>query len=191
MTLLERLVNRVQLMIGKALLEAVRDTDEIQLVKVSGLEDEIQEGIEHVQPYGLTGNAPAGSECVIVFVGGNREHGVAVVIGNGEYRPKNLQAGEVALWSKFGKNIHLNKGGEIAIGWDGLTALTDYAVAFNDLKTAFNELKSAYNSHTHVITVSGAVPAAPPTPVTGSSAAPTPQSAANIDAAKVEKVRLP
>ncbi len=60
---------------------------------------------------------------------------------------------------------------------------SDFAVAFNDLKTQFNELKTAFNTHTHVYI--------PGTLATVPTATALPQSAANIDAAKVATVKLP
>lgn len=191
MTLIERLANRVQLMIGRAVIEAVKDSGGIQLVKIAGLADELQEDVEHVQAYGLAGNAPAGSEAVVVFCGGNREHGIAVVVGNGTNRPTDSEPGEVVLWSTFGKNIKLNKDGEIEIALpNGVEPTTDFAVAFDNLKSGFDTLVSNFNNHTHVITVAGATPSAPPTPVTA-AAAPPAASTASIDSAKVAAVRLP
>jgi phage baseplate assembly protein V len=179
------IINKIKAGIGKALIESVVDTGAIQLVKIQLMENEIQDGVERIQNYGLTSNPPKGSECVPVFVGGSRDHGVAVAVDCGAFRVTGLASGEVCVYSKFGQKILLKANGETVFN-DG----TDYAVAFNDLKTAFDTLVSNFNSHIHAITVAGAVPAAPPTPVTGTSAVPT-ASTASIDGAKVAKVRLP
>ena len=71
----------------------------------------------------------------------------------------------------------------LADGTIEINGNTDFAVAFNDLKTQFDELKTAFNTHTHVYI--------PGTLATVPTATPLPQSAANIDLAKVAGVKLP
>ena len=69
---------------------------------------------------------------------------------------------------------------------DGIIELngnTDFAVAFDDLKTQFNELKTVVNSHTHIYIPGTLTPVATATGL--------PQSAADIDQAKVAEVKLP
>lgn len=175
MNIVGKIQNRIQLMIGRALLQAVNDSTEIQLVKLSGLDNEVTEGVEHIQAYGLTSNAPSGSEMIVLYPGGRREDGIVVAIGNGTNRPKGLESGEVSLWSKFGQAVKLNKDAEIEIGGNA-----DFAVAFNDLKIAFDSLKLTVNTHTHIC-------AAP----TVASATALPQATASVDGAKVSTVLLP
>ena len=80
---------------------------EAQLRLFSG---EAQQTIEHVHPYGFTsvpqprtGGADSGmggtldaAEAIVVYLNGNRSHGVAVVTGDRRFRLGGLQPGEVA-----------------------------------------------------------------------------------------------
>ncbi len=118
------LVNRVQNMLGKAVLAAVTDSTGIQILKVSGLDEEVLDGVEHLQPFGFTANCPPeGSSVFLGFIGGNREHPVALVADNGGLRKKDLEPGESAQYSAFGTFIHLDKDGRVHVrGSDGAPA---------------------------------------------------------------------
>jgi phage baseplate assembly protein V len=178
---ISEIINKIKAGIGKALIESVVDTGAIQLVKIQLMENEIQDGVERIQNYGLTSNPPAGSECVPVFVGGSRDHGVAVAVDCGAFRVTGLASGEVCVYSKFGQKILLKANGDTVFN-DG----TDYAVAFTDLKTAFDTLVGNFNAHIHTL-----VPPVPPAVAPTVSNVPSVGSTASMDGAKVAKVRLP
>lgn len=128
--IVNRIVNRVKSVIGKALIEAVTDSGEIQLVKISGLADEVQSDMERVQDYGLSSNPPSGSEAVVLYVGGNKDHGIVIKTDSGEFRVKELKSGEVCMYSKFGQTILLDENGKTIFN-----SGTDVAVKANALST--------------------------------------------------------
>jgi phage baseplate assembly protein V len=111
----KKLWDRIQSMVGKALLAAVSDSKEIQIIKVSGVADETIDGIERVQNYGLTSSPPEGAETVLAFIGGNREHPVAIAVDHGKSRIKPVKQGETCLYSRFGQAIYLTDSGDIEI----------------------------------------------------------------------------
>lgn len=125
--------DRIQAMVGKAILAAVQDSGNIQVVKVSGLADETQDGVERVQNYGVTSVPPEGGEVVLVFVGGNREHPVAIAADHGKSRPKGLKPGEVCLYSKHGQAVYLTEDGavEFRTGGNGSTLPTTVVATFD------------------------------------------------------------
>lgn len=172
-SVLKKVVHRVQMTVGRAIIEAVKDNDEIQLVKISGLDGEVQDGVERIQNYGFSSNVPKGGEAVVLYVQGNREDGIVITADHGEYRIKDLQSGETVMYSQHGQTLKQLENGDTVFN-DG----TDYAVAFNDLKTSFDNLVLWLNSHTH------------PTPA-GASSAPTTPTSENIDAAQVTEIRVP
>lgn len=113
---LKPLRDRVLTMFTRGLIDSVDDTKPMQLVKVSMLDNELKEDVEHLHPYGLSSNCPTdGSETVIGCISGDRDSAVAVVVGNSTYRVKNLASGEVCLYSKFGQTIMLKEDGSIEI----------------------------------------------------------------------------
>lgn len=110
---ISRISNRIKQAVGKALIESVSDDNEIQLVKISGIDNEVQSNIERVQEYGITSNPPVGSGAVVLYIGGNKDHGVVVKTDSGEFRIQSLKSGEVCVYSKFGQKILLDENGDI------------------------------------------------------------------------------
>lgn len=147
MSLIDRLIQRVEMMVLKALVDRVVDTDEIQLVKISGLAGETQEGIERVQNYGMSSAPPAAeSEAVVLYLNGNRDHGVVVVCDSGAYRVKGLLDGEVVLYSKHGQEILLKTGGDVEAKLPGVWKTgtgADWVAMASKVQAAFDALSAA------------------------------------------------
>lgn len=188
--MISEIINKIKAGIGKALIDAVNDDGAIQLVKIQLMENEIQDGVERIQNYGMTSNPPAGSECVPVFVGGSRDHGVAVAVDCGAWRVTGLASGEVCIYSKFGQKILLKSNGEILFTTTDKES-TDYAVLFSELKKGFDKLVSDFNSHTHSGSTAnigtGACSILAP-----SATVPVPSpSTASINACKIDSIRMP
>jgi phage baseplate assembly protein V len=113
--IVNRIAIRVKTAIGKALIKAVTDTDEIQLVKIAGISGEVQDGIERIQNYGMSSNPPVDSEAVAVCVGGSKDHTVVLAADSGAYRVTGLATGEVVVYSQFGQEILLKTDGSVEI----------------------------------------------------------------------------
>lgn len=183
---ISRIANRIKQAVGLALIESVSDDNEIQLVKISGMDNEVQSGIERTQEYGITSNPPVGSGAVVLYIGGNKDHGVVIKTDSGEFRVQSLKSGEVCIYSKFGQKILLDENGDIILN-DG----TDYAAGFTDLKTGFDALRielnaaiSVINTHVHSGVATG--PAS-----SGPLVTPAIPAVATIDAAKIEEIKIP
>lgn len=71
---------------------------------------EVKGGIEHFEPYGFTSHPLAGAEPVVLFPGGDRSHGIAIVVADRRYRVK-VQPGEVAVHDDQGQVVHLKRDG--------------------------------------------------------------------------------
>lgn len=106
---LNPLKRKIVSMIACALIKAVDDSKSIQLVKLSILKDELLEGVERIQQFGFTSVPPENSEAVILFVGGNRSHGLVIATESARYRLKHLPTGAVALYNQNGDYIKLVK----------------------------------------------------------------------------------
>ena len=101
---------RILLMVGKAIITAVKDTDNLQVLQVKLMGDEIAGDVERIQEYGFTSNPPADSEAVAVAVGGDRSNLLIIATDNSTYRLK-LEKGEAALYDMTGQYIKLQKDG--------------------------------------------------------------------------------
>ena len=114
--LLDPLRRRMRLMIGRAVLAAAADDSKgVQLVQVKLLDGEVADGVERMQSYGYTSVPLAGAEGVMACVSGDRNHGIVVVMDDRRYRLKNLQPGEVALYTDEGDTIVMKRGRKIEV----------------------------------------------------------------------------
>lgn len=111
---------RVMNMIARGRLNGIDDTEGMQFAQVSLLRDEAKARVERFQQYGFSANAPAGSEAVVLFVGGGRDHGIVMSIDNRASRIRGQASGEVSLYTDEGDFIVLKRGNAIEIGTDRL-----------------------------------------------------------------------
>jgi phage baseplate assembly protein V len=82
--------NQVRNMIVRGLVTLVDDAKKCQEVQASLLADETQDGLERLQNYGLTASPPVGAECLVVFLAGQREHGVVLAAESRDIRRQAL-----------------------------------------------------------------------------------------------------
>lgn len=113
--MLKPLRNRVYNLISRAVLEKANDSGNMQIIKVGVLAGENRDDVENFQDYGFTSVAKAGAEVLIVCPQGNREHMIAVKVGDRTVRLKGLATGEVAIYDDLGSKIHLKRGGIIDV----------------------------------------------------------------------------
>lgn len=182
----QKLVTRIKLFFAKAFVKEVDDTTDIQLMKLSLLEGESQWKVERLNSYGFTSVPLENSEAVVIYFGGNRDHGVVIQVDSGEFRIKNLKSGETCFYSKYGQSILNDENGNTihTAAEIHLNGNSDYLVKYNALKTQIDQLKAdfnafvgVYNGHTGHTT--GVVP---------STLAIT--TAIDISSAKVETVKV-
>lgn len=174
---LKQLYRRVLLMINRAVVKRVRDNQGFQRMQLSLMADEIAENYERFQNYGFTTVPPIGSEAVVACVGGSRNHGLVIAVDNRKFRLKNLQSGEIALYTDEGDCLHFKRNNEISIKTNKLSidATTEVTINSPILKVSgdivdntsgnavtMQAMRATFNSHTHVENGS-AGPTNPPT----------------------------
>lgn len=102
----------------RGVINLVNSADGIQKVQVSGLADETIADVEFMQQFGLTSVPPAGTQVVVIPMGGATTHSVVVATENGSFRVKNLKGGEVAVYDESGSSIVLRNGKLIEVSCD-------------------------------------------------------------------------
>ena len=112
-------------------LNLVKSADNIQKVQVSGLADETLQDVELMQQFGLTSVPPAGTQVVVLPMGGATTHSIVIATENGSFRVKNLKSGETAVYDESGSTIILKQGRLIEIDCDILkiTATTKVEIS--------------------------------------------------------------
>lgn len=105
----------LQNMISRCTVALTNAAAKLQQLQVRMLAGEMKDGVEHMEPYGYTSHPLSGAEGVAVFPGGDRSHGVVVVIADRRFRLKGLKPGEVALYTDEGDKIHFERGRKISV----------------------------------------------------------------------------
>jgi phage baseplate assembly protein V len=140
MSVLSKLVHRIEMLLVKALVSVVDDTNDIQLVKFTSLADDTEDGIERLQNYGMSSVPPKGGEMMVGYLNGNRDHGVVLVIDSGVYRPRGLNDGEAVFYSLHGQTVLLDENGDCVFN-----SGTQTSVQYEALQAAYEELQGRWN----------------------------------------------
>lgn len=162
---------RVRNMVMRAIVDMVDDSKKLQTLQASRSEDITNDDIERFQQYGFSSVPPKDSEALILLVGSNADHPVAVSVDFRDERPTELNANEVALWMKqHGIRMLLCDDGKVKIGTDPDQKATRDDRNQNELKA----LRDYVETHTHpfvdttptgTITSNTSPPASGPPPV--------------------------
>jgi phage gp45-like len=149
-------------MIGRAIIQVVNDTNNLQTVKITLLKDEVKSGVERVQEYGFTSNPPKGSEAILIAPQGSRAQGVIIATDSGQYRVKPLPEGGAALYDKKGNYIKLIND-KIEVYGERVDVKSDKVFLGNDTTRGHQKLatedfvNNVYAMHVHTITSGGSV----------------------------------
>lgn len=108
---------RVMLIVGRGTLTMTDDGNGQQRQQVTLLDGETRDAADRVQQYGLSSHPPAGSQVVVINLGGQRDHPIVIGVDDPSARPTGLASGEVMLWTAHGQRVHLQG--------DGGTLITD------------------------------------------------------------------
>ena len=108
---LERVWRRVLLMVSRARVTLVDDSNAVQFVQAQIDAFSLLDGMPRLAEYGFQSNPPPGADLAVIFLGGNRSDGVAVATGHQTYRLRNLVSGEVAISDNLGQKVYLSTAG--------------------------------------------------------------------------------
>lgn len=96
--LLMPLRRRIQLLINRAVINAVKSGEGFQLVQVSTGKNETLHDLKHHEPYGFTSKPLSGAQALAASLGGSRSHSLVFMVSDRRYRLTGLEDGEVALY---------------------------------------------------------------------------------------------
>lgn len=165
---------RIGNLLSRGVVTRVDSSTRVQTLQIQLLADEMQDGIEHLEPYGLTSCPHPGAEHLAGFLHGDRSNGVVIVVADRRYRLKGLAEGEVALYDDLGQQVHLTRTGIVINGAGNAVTITNAAKVRMETslevtgeikdncdssgKTMSN-MRTIYNSHVHVDPQGGSVAA--------------------------------
>ncbi|NHZ45513.1 phage baseplate assembly protein V [Nitratidesulfovibrio liaohensis] len=104
------LIQRVRLMVARAVVRLVDSSRRVQAAQVGLLKGEARDSVEMFEHYGFTSCPLPGMEAAVMFVGGDRSSGVIVAVGDRMFRLQGLQPGEVALYTDEGDSLVFKRG---------------------------------------------------------------------------------
>lgn len=80
----------------------------MQLVQAEGLAGETLQASELAQHFGFTSGPPAGTQLIVLPLGGSTAHSVIIATENGAYRV-DVASGEACIYSQWGDKVHLKR----------------------------------------------------------------------------------
>lgn len=104
----------------RGVLNRIDSSRGIQSAQVSGLAGEVIQDVEHIQQFGFTSHPPAGTEAIILPLGGASSHAIVIGTEHSSYRIQALDSGEVAIYNQSGASITLKNGKIIEIDCEQL-----------------------------------------------------------------------
>lgn len=105
--LMRQATGRVRGMIRRAALGTLDVSGQGYTLQAKTTADDADDGVEFFQQYGFHSGPPAGSEGVVLRVGGERAHSIAIAFGLRTAAPGDLEQGEVALYHLNGTVLAL------------------------------------------------------------------------------------
>jgi phage baseplate assembly protein V len=113
--LLAPVLRRLDNMTARGTLKTTVDDQGIQKMQLGVLEGEIVDQVERIQSYGLSSVPPDGGDAVVMFLQGNRDHGMVIAVNDRQSRPKGLKTGEVVLYNNHDVLVTLTADGHLQL----------------------------------------------------------------------------
>jgi len=146
--LIRPLQNKIFLLLGRAILKAIDNSEGTQKIQVIALNNETITGMERFQEYGFESYPFTEAEVAAFFLNGNRGHGIALCVHDRRYRPKDLSEGEVAIYTDEDSSdfrIHLKRNRIFDIKGDQKIETLDTS------KTVITPIETHTNATEHII----------------------------------------
>ncbi|MBA1231147.1 phage baseplate assembly protein [Pseudomonas viridiflava] len=124
-------MNLLNRMLVRGTVVLARASSKMQALQMRLTAGEVKDDMEHFEPYGFTSNPLAGAEGIAAFIGGDRSHGLLLVVADRRYRLQGLESGEVAIYTDEGDKVHFKRGKVIDIQTNTLNIKAATAVNFD------------------------------------------------------------
>lgn len=105
------IARRIRMMVARAVVRGMDESGGLRRLNISILADEVKDGVEHFEAYGISSRPLPDAEALVVFLGGNRDHAVALSVTDRRYRPKDLEPGEVVIFDDQEQEIRIKRDG--------------------------------------------------------------------------------
>ncbi len=117
--------------LARGVVALASSASKLQSLQLRLLAGEVKDGVEHLEPYGFTSCPKSGAEALAGFIGGDRSHGVVIMVSDRRFRLQGLKAGEVAIYTDEGDRIHFKRDRVIEIETVTLNVKASESVNFD------------------------------------------------------------
>ena len=107
--------NGIANLLARGVVALGNSASKLQSLQLRLTAGEVKDNMEHLEPYGFTASPLEGAEALAGFFGGDRSHGVVIVVSDRRFRLQGLKPGEVAIYTDEGDRIYLKRGRVIDI----------------------------------------------------------------------------
>jgi phage baseplate assembly protein V len=80
----------------------------VQLMQGAALDGETMQAAEFFQQFGFTSSPPAGTQLIVLPLGGRTAHSIVIATEHGAYR-LDVASGEACLYSQWGDKVHVRQ----------------------------------------------------------------------------------
>jgi len=80
----------------------------VQLMQGAALDGETMQAAEFFQQFGFTSSPPAGTQLIVLPLGGRTAHSIVIATEHGAYR-LDVASGEACLYSQWGDKVHVKQ----------------------------------------------------------------------------------
>lgn len=157
--LVEPILHRVKVLAQRGVVRSTDDSRKALEVQAAVLAGETLSRIERFAHFGFTSRPPVGAEVIVLCLGGNRDHPIAIADEDRRSRPVGLlAAGETVIYATGGALVHVKADGSVVVvapggaSVQGDLEVSGDVLAGGDVADAVGTLAAlriAYNAHTH------------------------------------------
>lgn len=115
-TMTRQLRGLVRGVVRRATIGTLNVAGALQTLQAKLTADDVDDGVEYFEPFGFTSGPVAGSEGLVLRVGGERGHSVAILFGNRTLRPSGVLQGEACMYNALGDTVTVRSTGLIHVG---------------------------------------------------------------------------
>lgn len=143
-------------MVARSIVALVNDAENLQNIQVTVLSGEVQTDVERFQNFGFTAHPVAGAEALVVYIGGDRDHGTAVAVDDPNFRPTDVPAGGSAQYDITKRKAEFDGQGNWKVNPLLKSALSSPSVELGSGSVKEKVLngqtfQTTFNAHTHSV----------------------------------------
>lgn len=148
--MLAPVARRVGSMIVRSVVESIDDSGGMQAGQFSLQAGVTRDTVERFQQFGFTSVPAANAEAVVVAIGGDSDHLIAIIVDDRNYRPTGLSEGESAQYTKQnGLRVYCKSDGTVNLG----TSPSDFVSLSQKVLTELTNIQSNINTNLTALSV--------------------------------------